>query len=152
MKSLNAGDTLPNLTVTTHRGDTISLSDFRDQSALVLFFYPKSGSPICTKEACAFRDAYEGFVEAGATVIGISGDAGRNQQQFASQHHLPFLLATDTDGQIRRVLGVPKSLGIFPGRVTYVVDKRGVIRHIFNSQLDAERHVKEALAILREIE
>jgi peroxiredoxin len=83
--------------------------------------------------------------------IGISGDSSTSQQKFASQHRLPFLLAPDTDGQIRQTLGVPKSLGIFPGRVMYVVDKQGVIRHIFNSQLDAERHVREALATLREI-
>jgi peroxiredoxin Q/BCP len=116
---------------------------------VVLFFYPKDGSPVCTKEACAFRDAYEDFVEAGAVVIGISGDSASQHQVFASNHQLPFMLISDSDGNARRAFGVPKSLGLLPGRVTYVIDREGIVRHIFSAQFSADRHVKEALQIIR---
>jgi peroxiredoxin Q/BCP len=149
MPSLRVGDALPSLTIHTHQGEVVSLRDLH--KPLVLFFYPKDGSPICTKEACAFRDAYQDFVDAGAIVIGISGDSAQRHEEFAAAHRLPFLLASDADGQIRQTLGVSKSLGFLPGRVTYVIDQDGVVRHIFNSQLDAQRHVTEALNILRSL-
>jgi thioredoxin-dependent peroxiredoxin len=115
----------------------------------VLFFYPKDNSLVCTREACAFRDAYEDFVAAGATVIGVSGDSAESHEQFASTNRLPFLLATDLDGALRRAFGVPKTLGLIPGRVTYVIDRQGVIRHVFNGQFAADRHVREALDAVR---
>ena len=149
MNSLKVGDSLPPLTVTTHKGEQISLNELHQP--FVLFFYPKNGTPICTKEACAFRDAYQDFVDAGAVVFGISSDSAESHEAFAAVHHLPFELVSDPDGQIRQTMGVPKTLGLFPGRVTYVVDGAGVIRHVFNSQMDAQRHVTEALQVLREL-
>ena len=118
---------------------------------MILFFYPKDGTPVCTKEACAFRDAYEDFVEAGAVVIGVSGDSAARHQAFASNHRLPFVLVADADGKARRAFGVPKSLGLLPGRVTYVIDKEGIVRHVFSSQLAADRHVQEALEVVRRL-
>ena len=149
MSSLKIGDSLPPLTLTTHQGNQISLNDLR--KPLVLFFYPKNGTPVCTREACAFRDAYEEFTEAGATVIGISSDSAESHGEFAAAHRLPFDLVPDTDGKIRQAIGVPKTLGLFPGRVTYIVDREGVIRHLFSSQMDAQQHVTEALKVLREL-
>ena len=150
MSALKVGDSLPPLTLTTHQGHQIALNEL--QQPLVLFFYPKNGTPVCTREACAFRDAYEEFTEAGAVVIGISSDSAASHTEFASAHRLPFELVPDTDGEIRQAIGVPKTLGLFPGRVTYIVDREGVIRHIFSSQMDAQRHVTEALQILRELQ
>ena len=118
---------------------------------MVLFFYPKDGSPVCTKEACAFRDAYEDFVEAGAVVIGVSGDSEAQHQAFASNHRLPFTLVSDADGSVRKAFGVPKSMGLLPGRVTYVIDSEGIVRHVFSSQFAADRHVKEALEVIRKL-
>jgi thioredoxin-dependent peroxiredoxin len=117
----------------------------------VLFFYPKDESPICTKEACSFRDAYEDFVKAGAVVIGVSADSTESHRAFATGRRLPFTLLSDPDGAIRHAFGVPKTMGILPGRVTYVIDRDGVVRHIFNSQFAADRHVEESLKIVRQL-
>ncbi len=151
MTRIDVGDPAPDLTLATHAGDDVSLADYRGKQAVVLFFYPKDGTPVCTKEACSFRDAYEDFVEAGAAVIGVSGDSASRHQAFAASHRLPFLLISDADGRVRRAFGVPKSMGLFPGRVTYVIDREGIVRHVFNSQFAAERHVSEALEVVRKL-
>jgi peroxiredoxin Q/BCP len=129
----------------------VSLADLRRNRAVVLFFYPKDETAICTKEACAFRDAYEDFVDAGAAVIGVSSDSAESHRRFAHGHRLPFLLLADVDGSLREAFGVPKTLGMLPGRVTYVIDKEGVVRHVFSSQFSADQHVSEALAVVRQL-
>jgi peroxiredoxin Q/BCP len=116
-----------------------------------MFFYPRDGSLVCTKEACAFRDAYEAFLDAGAAVVGVSGDSADSHRKFANQHRLPFLLATDADGAVRQAFQVPRTMGIVPGRVTYVIDRQGVIRRIFRAQFAADRHVREALDSLAQL-
>jgi peroxiredoxin Q/BCP len=130
-------------------GHIVDLATLWSERIVVLFFYPRDNSLVCTKEACSFRDAYEDFVSAGATVVGVSGDSAESHEQFASRNRLPFLLATDADGALRRAFGVPKTLGLIPGRVTYVIDRQGVIRHVFNGQFAADRHVREALDAVR---
>ena len=149
MKAIQAGDAAPAVWMTTHKGERISLESFRGEKAVVLFFYPMDGTPICTKEACSFRDAYEDFVEAGAVVIGVSSDTAARHQAFAAQHQLQFLLVDDHDGSIRKTFGVPKTMGFMPGRVTYVIDKNGIVRRMFSSQLSAKKHVEEALECLK---
>ncbi len=149
MTKIDVGDAAPEVTLETHSGEQVALADYRGKNAVVVFFYPKDGSPVCTKEACAFRDAYEDFVEAGAVVIGISSDSAARHQAFASEHRLPFVLVSDKDGKARRAFGVPKSMGLLPGRVTYVIDKEGIVRRMFSSQLDAARHVRESLDAVR---
>ena len=151
MSRINLGDAAPELTLSTQSGEQITLAQYRGKNAVVLFFYPKDGTPVCTKEACAFRDAYEDFVEADAVVIGVSGDSADRHQSFAANHRLPFVLVSDTDARARRAFGVPKSMGLLPGRVTYVIDKEGIIRHVFNSQFAADRHVEEALDSIRKL-
>ena len=151
MSRIDVGDAAPELTLSTQSGEQITLADYRGEKAVVVFFYPKDGTPVCTKEACAFRDAYEDFVEAGAVVIGVSGDSATRHQAFASNHRLPFVLVSDKDGKARRAFGVPKSMGLLPGRVTYVIDREGIVRHVFISQFAADRHVQEALDAIREL-
>jgi peroxiredoxin Q/BCP len=151
MPKIDVGDAAPDVELQTHGGERIRLADYVGEKTVVLFFYPKDGSPVCTKEACAFRDAYEDFVEAGAVVIGISGDSAEQHQAFAANHRLPFVLATDSDGAVRRKFGVPKSMGIMPGRVTYVIDRKGIVRHVFSSQFAADRHVQEAMNVIRKL-
>jgi thioredoxin-dependent peroxiredoxin len=151
MKPVQIGDRAPDFTATAHDGQKIRLADFQNKQVLVLYFYPKDETPGCTQQACAFRDAYEDFVQAGAVVIGISSDSSASHQAFASGHRLPFLLLTDSDGSLRKAFGVPKTLGLLPGRVTYVIDRQGIVRHVFNSQLQSERHVSEALKIVRQL-
>lgn len=147
---LKTGDEAPDFTLRDASGHAVQLSDYRNKQAVVVYFYPKDNTPGCTKEACAFRDAYEDFKAAGAEVIGISSDSGESHQTFAQQHRLPFILLSDPDGQIRKRYQVPRTLGLMPGRVTFVIDKQGRICHQFNSQLNATRHVSEALAALRQ--
>jgi len=151
MASVQVGDRAPDFTLTSQSGQPVSLADYRGNSAVVLFFYPKDGTPVCTKEACSFRDAYEDFVQAGAVVIGVSADSSESHRAFASGHRLPFILLSDAEGSLRKAFGVSKTLGIMPGRVTYVIDKRGIVRHVFNAQFAAERHVAEALAVVRQL-
>ena len=151
MRHIDVGDAAPDLTLSTHDNELIALADYRERKAVVIFFYPKDGTPVCTKEACAFRDAYEDFVDAGAVVIGVSSDSATRHQEFASNHRLPFVLISDEEGRASRAFGVPKSLGLLPGRVTYVIDKAGIVRHIFSSQLAVDRHVNEALQVVREL-
>jgi len=151
MASVQVGDYAPDFTLTSQSGQQVSLAGFRGSKAVVLFFYPKDGTAFCTKEACSFRDAYEEFVQAGAVVIGVSSDSAESHQAFASGHRLPFALLADTDGCVRKAFGVPSMLGILPGRVTYVIDKEGIVRHVFSSQFAADRHVAEALAVVRRL-
>lgn len=143
------GDAAPDFTLPTQSGDSVRLADYRGRQAVVVYFYPKDNTRGCTAEACAFRDSYEVFQQAGAEVIGISSDSVDSHEQFAEQYRLPFILASDTGGKVRKRYHVPSTLGLLPGRVTYVIDREGTIRHIFSSQLNAERHVAEALRTLR---
>jgi peroxiredoxin Q/BCP len=118
---------------------------------VVLYFYPKDESAVCTKQACGFRDAYEDFVEAGAVVMGVSSDSVESHRTFAGEHRLPFVLLVDADGSVRKAYGVQSTLRILPGRVTYVIDRQGVVRHIFRAQFSAARHVAEALRVVRHL-
>jgi thioredoxin-dependent peroxiredoxin len=151
MASIQVGDRAPEFTGQSQDGEKVALADYRGGKTVVLFFYPKDGTPVCTKEACSFRDAYEEFVQAGAVVIGVSSDSAASHRNFAARQRLPFVLLADEDGSLRKAFGVLKTLGLFPGRVTYVVDKQGMVRHIFSSQLSAERHVAEALDMVRQL-
>lgn len=146
--TVRVGDVAPNFSLKDQNGNTVSLSDFKGQKAVVLYFYPKDDTPGCTAESCAFRDSYTTFSDAGAEVIGISGDSVNSHQQFAQKYQLPFTLLSDEGDRVRKQYGVPATLWILPGRVTYVIDKEGVVRHIFNSQLDFQGHVNESLKVL----
>jgi peroxiredoxin Q/BCP len=145
---LGPGAQAPEFSLEDQNGKRVSLSDFRGRRNLVVYFYPRDDTPGCTRESCAFRDHYEALQEAGAEVIGISGDSTRSHEAFAAKHRLPFTLLADRDGSVRRAFRVPSTLGVLPGRVTYVIDKQGVIRHAFNSQLNPAKHVEEALRVL----
>jgi peroxiredoxin Q/BCP len=150
MPQIQVGDQAPDFAWTLLSGEPVRLSDFLHKNVVVLFLYPKDESPICTLEACAFRDSYEQFVEAGAVVVGISGDSAESHAEFANRHALPFYLVSDADKLIRNAFGVPRTFGMLPGRVTYVIDKNGVVRLVFSAPLAADRHVSEALAVVRE--
>ena len=118
---------------------------------VVLYFYPKDDTPGCTAENCGFRDKYDLFKLFGAEVWGVSGDDEASHRSFADKNKLPFPLLCDTDNSLRRAFGVPKVLGLLDGRVTYIIDSKGVIRHIFNDLLNGPAHVNEALRVLGEI-
>jgi len=150
MPTLRPGDDAPDFRAASQTGEAVHLSDFRGRT-VVLFFYPRDESPICTKEACAFRDAYEEFVRAGAVVIGVSGDSVDSHQTFARQHQLPFVLISDPNGEIRSDYGIRKTFGLLPGRATFVIDSEGTIRHVFSGQFVAQRHVEEAMGMVQRL-
>lgn len=148
-RPIAVGDRAPDFRLPAVRGGEVALSDFRGNKNVVLFFYPRDASPGCTVEACGFRDAYEEFLAAGAEVIGISSDSVDDHAAFAASHRLPMQLVSDPGGKVRAAYGVRSTLGLIPGRETLIIDKRGVVRHVFRSQLRFKHHVSESLAVLR---
>ena len=148
---VDVGSRAPNFALPSQSGEMVSLGDFLGEKPVILFFYPKDDTPGCTKEVCAFRDSFEELSNLDAEVIGISSDSVESHKGFAERHKLPFTLLSDEGGKVRRLYGVPNSFGLFPGRVTYVIDREGVVRHIFSSQIEVEQHVEEALKTLESI-
>jgi peroxiredoxin Q/BCP len=151
MTKVAVGDQAPDFTLPDHRGDQVTLSGFIGESNVVLYFYPKDFSPGCTAQACFFRDNYEDFTDMGAVVIGVSGDSPESHKRFVEEHLLPFILLSDGDNEVRKLYGATKGLGLLPGRVTYIIDKKGVVRHVFTSEINMRKHVDEALRILRKL-
>jgi peroxiredoxin Q/BCP len=151
MPRIKVGERAPNFTATAQDGRQIKLADYLGKKAVVVYFYPKDNTQICTAQACSFRDAYEDFVQAGAEVIGVSSDSPESHRGFAEKQRLPFVLVSDQDQSLRKAFGVPKTLAFIPGRVTYVIDRDGVVRHIFVSQLNGGRHIAESLEIVRQL-
>jgi peroxiredoxin Q/BCP len=149
--ALAAGDRAPLIALPDAEG-VERRSDQIGGSSLVLFFYPKDDTPGCTAEACAFRDSYSDLQALGAQVWGVSGDDATSHQRFAARHGLPFPLLVDRGNTLRQAFGVPTVLGLLPGRVTYVIDGNGVIRHVFNNLLDGPAHRREAMAALKAIQ
>ncbi len=145
------GEPAPDFRLLSNRGDFVSLQDFLGTKNLVVYFYPKDFTRGCTAEACGFRDSYEAFKDLGAEVIGISSDNQNSHNAFAREHSLPFILLSDTDGSVRKAYGVKKSLGLFEGRVSFVIDKKGIVRHVFSSQVRATAHVAEAINVLKSL-
>ena len=149
---VEVGTAAPHFALPSQSGEMVSLEDFLGRKPVVLYFYPKDDTPGCKKEACAFRDDYEQFGGLDAEVVGISSDSVESHRRFAENHGLPFTLLSDEGGNVRRLYGVPNTFGLLPGRVTYVIDRGGMVRHVFSSQLAASRHVEEALEALRAID
>lgn len=148
MNSLKPGDPAPDFELKDQNGETVRLSGFRGQSAVVLYFYPKDDTSGCTKEACAFRDQFGAFRGLAAEVLGVSSDSEAAHRAFAEKYDLPFRLLSDPGGRMRKLYGVKATLGIIPGRETFVIDRRGVIRARFASQFKPEEHIRQALAAL----
>ncbi|HEU4554447.1 MAG TPA: peroxiredoxin [Chitinophaga sp.] len=144
---VKVGSKVPVFQLKDQDGHLFDLASVLGKQPLVIYFYPKDETSVCTKEACSFRDAYEQFKQYGAKVIGISSDGVASHKAFAEHHHLPFTLLADTANDVRKLFGVPKTF-VLPGRVTYVVNKNGIVIHEFNSMRDAEKHVASALQAL----
>jgi peroxiredoxin Q/BCP len=151
-KGVQVGEQAPGFTLPSQAGAPVSLADYRGKQVVVLYFYPKDNTPGCTAEACAFRDSHEVFAEAGAAVLGISSDSVDTHGQFATKHQLPFVLLSDSGGTVRGEYGVPKTFGLLPGRVTYVIDREGVVRHVFSSMTHIDQHIGEALAVVKQLQ
>lgn len=150
--SIKVGDAAPNFDLLSQSGKKVHLKDFLGKKNVVLYFYPKDFTPGCTSEACTFRDSYEVFRNEGAEVIGISSDTTESHTKFAAHYNLPFLLLSDEDGVVRKRYGVPRTFGVLPGRVTYIIDRKGIVRYIFSSQFIPKMHIEEALRTLKNID
>ncbi|MFG4004777.1 peroxiredoxin [Flavobacterium sp. NPDC079362] len=149
--SLKIGDIVPNFTAKDSHGEVFESQSVLGRKPLVIYFYPKDNTPGCTTEACSFRDQYEDFAALGAEVIGISSDSVKSHQKFANKHQLPFILLSDEDKKLRHIFGVRDTLfGLLPGRVTYVIDKNGVVILIFDS-MNAGKHIPKALETVKEL-
>jgi peroxiredoxin Q/BCP len=146
---IQVGDRAPDFEIPQADGSRLALTQLLARGPVVAFFYPKDQTPGCTAEACSFRDAYSVFSDAGAQVVGISSDSTVSHSAFAQAHRLPFPLVSDTGGAVRKAYGVPKTIGILPGRVTYVIDRGGTVRLVFNSMFEPQKHVSAALDVVR---
>ena len=151
-RKVSVGDLAPDFTLSDQTGTPVRLQDLIGRKTVVLYFYPKDETPGCTIEARAFRDNYEQFSAKDAEVVGVSSDSVRSHRRFAQRHNLPFLLLSDRDGAVRRLYGVEKTLGLLPGRVTYVIDRRGMVRHVFNSMTNISQHVDDVLEAVRQLQ
>ena len=148
---LKVGDSAPDFTLPNQSGEMVSLKDLIGKKVIVLYFYPKDFSVGCTAEACAFRDSYEVFKDAGAEVIGVSSQSVNSHERFSTANKLPFILLSDEEGIAKKLYGASSAFGLIAGRVTYVIDKKRIIRHIFSSQLNPTKHIEEALRVVKEI-
>lgn len=149
---LKKGEEAPDLTLKDQDGELVTLSELWREKVLVLFFYPQDHTLGCTQEACAFRDGYEGFQEAGAEVVGVSSDDVASHRRFREEHQLPYRLLSDEDGKGRKAFGVPRTLGVLPGRASFVIGTDGKVIHVFNSQLQFRKHFEKALKIVKELQ
>jgi peroxiredoxin Q/BCP len=152
MEELKIGSKIPQFELYNQFGKLFNIDSVLGKKNLVIYFYPKDDSPGCTKEACSFRDQFEVFEEADAIIIGISKQSIESHEAFAKKHRLNYTLLSDTKNRVRKLFGVPANLfGLLPGRVTYIINKKGEIIFMFNSQINTEKHVSEALRILQEL-
>jgi peroxiredoxin Q/BCP len=147
----NVGERAPDFSLPDAAGKTVRLGDLLAQKVVVLYFYPKDETPGCTVEACAFRDAYEDFTAAGAEVVGVSRDDAASHSRFAAHHKLPFTLLSDAGGAVHALYGIQTHLGFVRDRVTFVIDRSGIVRKVFASMLDMRGHVRSSLPVVREL-
>jgi peroxiredoxin Q/BCP len=150
--AINVGDKAPSFTLPNQDGAPVSLQGLLEKAVVVLYFYPKDHTLGCTIEAQTFRDSYGEFQKAGAEVVGISSQSCESHRSFADKNQLPFTLVADLGGEVRKLYGVPKAFGLQPGRVTYVIDRKGVVRNVFASALGFKQHAREALEVLKRLQ
>jgi peroxiredoxin Q/BCP len=149
--ALKTGNKVPALSLKDKEGNSFRLDQFEGKKCFVIYFYPKNFTPGCTKEACAFRDRYQDFKEAGAEVIAISSDSEISHNKVSKKDNLPFIFLSAPEKEARKSFGVQSSLlGLIPGRETFVFDKSGRLRMRYNS-MDASQHTDRALDEVRQI-
>jgi len=150
MSGLKEGDKVPVFKLPDQDGKMIDVAERIGKQPLVIYFYPKDFTSGCTMEAHAFREMYEAFQKEGAEVFGISGDNVESHKKFVVEHELPFTLLSDENNKVREMFGA-FGVGHTLGRVTYVIDKKGIVRMVFSSQLQPKKHVDESIRKVREI-
>lgn len=147
-KHLTAGDPVPLFSLKDQQDSLFNISDYIGKKILVVYFYPKDESSVCTKEACSFRDAYADFTGAGAMVIGINSGSVESHRHFQTHHQLPFTLLSDPGNRVLKLFGV-KSKFLISGRETFVIDKSGKVRFTYDSFTNGPAHEAEALKFIK---
>ncbi len=146
---MKIGAQIPEFPLKDRNGTSISSHSFIGKKKVVVYFYPKDETKVCTAQACAFRDSFQDFLDLGCEVIGISSDSDERHQQFMSRHKLPFILVSDPQKEIRKLFGVPKDVfGLLPGRYTYIFNRDGILIKIFHAAFNANAHITTALDVL----
>jgi peroxiredoxin Q/BCP len=142
---LRVGDLAPDFDVLDHAARPVHLAAFRGKKAVVLYFYPKDFTSICTAESCGFRDMYKELLGGQVEVIGVSLDSKDSHRRFAQQYELPFSLVSDKNKQLTRAYGAITTVRSLLGlakRITYVIDRDGKIAGVFEGELSANPHLK----------
>nr|WP_320131673.1 peroxiredoxin [uncultured Holophaga sp.] len=147
---LSTGQPAPLFEARDQSGQMVRLADYRGKQVVVLYFYPKDGTPGCTAEACSLRDGYAGLKAAGAEVLGVSADDAASHAAFAAQHGLPFRLLEDPERKIIEAYGVAMPTMARAKRWTFIIDRKGIIRDIV-SKVDPQTHDQQVLALLKEL-
>ena len=148
---LKIGDLAPDFTARLDSGETFTLSEQRGRRSVALFFFPKAGSPGCAREAAAFRRVHDDFAERNAVVIGVGPNDADEVRRFAERDGLPFRLAADPDGAVRRLYDAERKFGLGTSRITYVIDREGIVRGAFHNELLMGSHSRNALKALAAI-
>jgi peroxiredoxin Q/BCP len=147
-KHLEVGDPAPAFSLKDQDGKSFTLANHIGKDILVIYFYPKDESMVCTKEACAFRDSFDAFTKAGAKVIGINGGTVASHKAFAKHYQLPFTILSDPGNKVYDMFGVKSKL-FFSGRETFVVDLKGKIVYEHEAMLQGKEHADDALAFIK---
>ena len=144
------GDTAPTFSAPSGDGRTVSLSDFRGSSDLVLYFYPRDNTPGCTREARAFRDAAAEIRSRGAEVVGVSTNSEESHRRFTANQELNFPLLADTDGSVAAAYGVLKPNGRTAERATFLIDRSGIVRRVW-PKVTVNGHAREVTRAIDDI-
>jgi thioredoxin-dependent peroxiredoxin len=145
---LTVGDIAPDFSAEDQHGKTVTLSSLLERGKLVIYFYPKDFTPVCTAQACTFRDAASDLAELGTNVVGVSGDTAESHQRFGTAHSVPFSLLPDPEHRIIKAYGATWLFGR-TRRVTYVVGTDRRILGAFHHELSAARHLKDVKRLLQ---
>lgn len=147
--SINKGDRCPDFSLSNQDGVMVHMNDLIGSKILVIYFYPKDNTWGCTKEACSFQENQNEFKRLDCEIIGISSDSVLSHKTFSEIHHLDFTLLSDINDEVRIKFGIPNSFfGLIKGRITYIVDKFGIVQGIFNSQINSTKHISEAIKMV----
>ncbi len=144
---LGAGDPAPRFRGVTHDGRAVASDGAARPRALVVYFYPRDETPGCTRQACAFRDAFRAYDAAGADIVGVSTDDAASHQAFAAHHRLPFGLLADPEARLARAFGLSPT-GPFLPRTTFVLGRDGRVTRVFPG-VRVDGHADEVLAAVR---
>ncbi len=150
---VNEGEEAPLFTLQADDGSKVSLKDYRGKK-VVLYFYPKDGTPGCTREAIEFRDMAKEFEREGAIILGVSKDSVKSHQKFKQKHELPFTLLSDPEGKVLDLYGVWKKKSLYgrtfmgTERTTFLIDEKGTVKKVYR-KVKAKGHAQVCLLDLK---